>query len=136
MAKRKSLNDVYVAVLVIIVGLVLYFASGYIIKALEKRFDEKETTQIDWRTEDSSIDAYFVTTDFVKDKLKSPGTATFPFSSDSSVQIEKVTGTQMYVVGGYVEASNSFGVSLKQWYMATVEKTSETSWVLKSFEWK
>jgi hypothetical protein len=51
-------------------------------------------------------ESYTICKDFIKDRLKAPSTADFP--SIREINIFE-TGTNKYIVKGYVDAQNSFG---------------------------
>jgi len=57
----------------------------------------------------------------VKDKLKSPSTAKFPWGFDEYTV--KRSGND-FIVGGYVDAENSFGARLRQEFVATFTLSS------------
>lgn len=62
------------------------------------------------------IHSYIYSQTLVKEKLKSPKSAKFPSYSDSFITDK---GDKI-VVSAYVDASNSFGVSVRTYYTATI----------------
>lgn len=65
--------------------------------------------------------------DYVKDRLKAPGTARFSAASH--------TGTgAAYTVRGLVDSENSFGASLRSTYTCTVVDQGSLGWHLQSIE--
>lgn len=75
-------------------------------------------------------ESYFICQDFVKDRLKSPSTAEFP--SSRNVNIFE-TGTNKYMIKGYVDAQNSFGAQLRTQYECEVQLDGET-WKLQHIQ--
>ena len=67
---------------------------------------------------DNSVYVYEITKDHVKKQLKSPSTAKFPKYNE--VKIYKKDDT--YVIGGYVDAQNSFGAMIRTNYSAVVQQ--------------
>lgn len=91
--------------------------------------------EIHWTEQNNLLDAYWISQEMIAEMLHSPSSAEFPSYSSGSVHIEKVEGTQMYVIGSFVNAQNRFGVALRQYYMITVEQTGPSTWKLIKFEW-
>ena len=81
-------------------------------------YDEKEITV----TDDSELGTcWALATESVKNSLKSPSTAEFPFSYNSSgVSITK-TG-DIYTVKGWVDAQNSFGATIRNDFIVKMKK--------------
>jgi hypothetical protein len=65
----------------------------------------------------------------VKENLKAPSTAKFPFSY-SSADIKKID-INTFVVKSYVDAENSFGAKIRNNFTVTIIKNSETSFNYK-----
>lgn len=64
----------------------------------------------------SNSDVYSMAQSFVKDRLRSPSTAKFPWSSeDYSVAVDK-KDKNLYLVQSYVDAQNSFGATIRNRY--------------------
>lgn len=73
--------------------------------------------------QDSTM-AFVMSQNFVKQHLKSPGTARFPTVSDRGVEVRYLGekyGCQHYV-GAYVDAQNSFGGTVRNHYSVIMEK--------------
>lgn len=81
-------------------------------------YDEKEIAV----TDDNELGAcWALATESVKNSLKSPSTAEFPFSYNSSgVSITK-TG-EIYTVKGWVDAQNSFGAMIRNDFIVKMKK--------------
>jgi flagellar basal body-associated protein FliL len=86
-----------------------------------------------WKTRDNSAAAYVMMQDFVKDRLKAPASARFPGDDDRGVHIYG-SDNQKYLVSGYVDAQNSFGALVRNYYGGELEQTSENRWRLLSLE--
>ena len=78
------------------------------------------SSTVDYRDVDPDDDAFPCAVSaakiVVKDKLKSPSTAKFPWGFDEYTV--KRSGND-FIVGGYVDAENSFGAMLRQEFVAT-----------------
>ena len=74
-------------------------------------------------------EAWDVAQDFVRDSLKAPSTASFPdlYGGDAGVNYD---GDQMYSVGGYVDAENSFGAHLRTKFVCKLRDGGEAGWFL------
>ncbi len=69
--------------------------------------------------------AYVACQSFVKQRLKSPSSADFPWGADSSADV----GAGKWLINGHVDAKNSFGVDVRTKYSCTVQR-SGSSWNL------
>lgn len=72
---------------------------------------------------DTLVDVWYVATQFVEDKLKSPKSAEFPRYNDSSVEIKSAGNS--YKVTGYVDADNSFGAKVRVPFIVVMEKSGD-----------
>lgn len=79
-------------------------------------------------TDDEKGFAWAVAKREVKNILKSPSTAKFPFSYYNET-IKKASGNK-FQVKSYVEAQNSFGAMVKTNFIVEFEKTGEDSYIL------
>lgn len=71
---------------------------------------------------------------FVRERLKTPSTANFPFFADSSKKIDE----RRYVVQSHVDAENSFGAKLRNSYICVLEWNGQNhadinNWALVNF---
>ncbi len=71
--------------------------------------------------------AYAMCQDFVKQRLKAPSTADFPWSYDDKVA---ELGGGRWQVRGYVDAQNGFGAQIRSNFVCTVVDGGE-SWTLE-----
>lgn len=76
-----------------------------------------------------TIGAFAISQQFVKDRLKAPSTAEFPWYSSESVT---PLGEERYRVQSYVDSQNSFGAMIRTKYVAIVRKTGDSNWSLES----
>ena len=85
-----------------------------------------------WKTENNSTMAYVQIQGFVKQVLKSPGSAKWPgfFDSVSHQDNIKQLGNQTYKVASYVDSQNGFGALIRSKYTGVVKQTSDDEWVL------
>ncbi|MFJ4902916.1 hypothetical protein [Streptomyces sp. NPDC088727] len=67
---------------------------------------------------------------FVKERLKSPGTA--DFSGVSDTQIKTISGSKpwRYLVTGYVDSQNGFGATVRNTYTCDVSTKDNDTWSL------
>jgi hypothetical protein len=78
----------------------------------------------------SSEDAYYISQQFVEDRLKAPASAEFPRFSNSKVSVS-CTGNDKYIVRAYVDAQNSFGALIRTYYECEVRyNKSSDKWRL------
>jgi hypothetical protein len=66
---------------------------------------------------------------FVRNRLKAPGTAKFPWAPDT----HPTKGDGTYRVSGWVDAQNAFGTTLRSDWVCTVEQVGER-WKLIDLE--
>jgi len=69
---------------------------------------------------------------FVKERLKSPTSADFPFGGHREV---KPLGGGRYSVTSYVDAENALGVDMRQHFTCTVRR-GDGQWILESLEFQ
>jgi hypothetical protein len=79
-------------------------------------------------SEDNKAYAWTAAIREVKDRLKSPSSAKFPFSY--SQQDIKEVSPSTFVVNSYVDAENSFGAKLRVDFMVKIERTGENTYKL------
>lgn len=73
---------------------------------------------------DDSMMAYVMSQNFVKQRLKSPASADFPYLNNrdvTSVANQDCT----FFVSAYVDAQNSFGANIRSYYKATMQYDRE-----------
>ena len=89
--------------------------------------------QSDWRSEDNSIAAEVMVEDFVKARLKAPGTAKFPGFWDGRRYVTNL-GEQKYRIVSYVDAENAFGALIRNRFTGEIEQVEKDRWRLLSLE--
>ncbi|MFD5425222.1 hypothetical protein [Streptomyces sp. NPDC127084] len=75
--------------------------------------------------------------DFVKDRLKSPGTAEFPGVMDSDyakTTVQSGTKPWKYEVTGVVDSQNGFGATVRSNYVCTVSTKDNETWTLDDMQ--
>lgn len=84
------------------------------------------------KPEDRSNMAYIQCEDAVKQRLKSPSTADFPYFADTALR--NAHNSNSYVIGGHVDAQNGFGATIRaDWicqiaYSGSGEDTDPSNW--------
>lgn len=87
-----------------------------------------------WNERDDSIYARYTAEEAVRKLLKSPSTAKFPGAFNAQGHVTKAPGEQVYRVRSWVEAQNSFGVTLRYDYRAEIEQFDKDRWRVNSVE--
>lgn len=78
--------------------------------------------------------AYIMIEDFVKGRLKAPGSANFPgFSEGRDQHVQRLEG-QRYRIISWVDAQNGFGANIRNHFIGEIEQTSKDYWKLNSLE--
>ncbi|WP_435610881.1 hypothetical protein [Streptomyces sp. C10-9-1] len=90
-------------------------------------------------TEDAPMDqaAAVMCEQFVKERLKSPGTAEFPSGWDSDyAQTTVLSDTKpwKYEVTGVVDSQNAFGATVRSTYTCTVSTKDNSAWTLDDMQ--
>lgn len=85
----------------------------------EKATKEAELNKEQKRCTDSSM-AYVMSQKFVKQRLKAPTTAKFPWSNDSAVKKQYIGDCKHRIVA-YVDSQNSFGAMIRTTYYAELQ---------------
>lgn len=81
--------------------------------------------------ETEAINAWVMAQEFVKDQLKSPGSADFGSAfRDYQKPIEHVQmlGDKKYLVTGWVDAQNAFGAKLRSDFSVTIQDVGNERW--------
>lgn len=82
-----------------------------------------------WKEQDNSEDAFYMAQQFVKEKLKSPSTAEFPYYYNHKDHIH-YNGNQSYSIKSFVDSQNSFGAIVRSNFIADIKQTSKDKWQL------
>lgn len=87
----------------------------------------------DWNSTTSKIEAFVMSQEFMKRRLKAPGSADFPWYTDSEVFVLH-RGAGLFRVNAYVDAQNSFGAKLRTRYICELKDEGKESWALISLK--
>lgn len=82
--------------------------------------------------------AYYISQQFVENYLKAPSTAEFPswYDQEHSV-VQKPGSFTQYTINSYVDAQNTFGAMIREYYVCEVEYIKATDkWRLIDFKFK
>lgn len=85
------------------------------------------------KQEHSKAAASVMAEQFVKDKLKSPGSAKFQSFSDQNITD---IGDGRYTIAAWVDSQNSFGALIRTKYICTVKYAGDDKWQLENLEFK
>ena len=75
------------------------------------------------------IEAYVMSQEFVKERLKAPATADFPWYDENFV---KELGDNKFEVNAYVDAENSFGAKVRTNYSCVLKYVGDDKWRAES----
>lgn len=75
--------------------------------------------------------AHVMSEDFVKARLKSPGTAKFQMYDPANV---RDLGDGVYEVRGYVDAQNGFGATIRNRYYCKLRYAGNDKWIAEKVE--
>jgi hypothetical protein len=76
--------------------------------------------------EDRKLEAFVLSQEYVRQRLKSPSTAKFPWASMDFVRVEG----QRYQITAYVDAQNVLGATVRTNYVCLLEREGEEAWSL------
>lgn len=100
---------------------------------------KKEREEAAAANQDRSVMAAIICSNYVEASLKSPKSADFPW--DKAAGGSSKLGNQTYFVRSYVDAQNSFGAELRNWYECKIqyrsgEDVNPASWKLIALDFK
>lgn len=84
------------------------------------------------KPQDLQTRAYVASQLFVKENLKSPSTAKFPYKGYTVVEQE----INKYLVKSYVDSQNGFGAMIRSYYICVVSVDEKGNWILESIDIK
>lgn len=110
------------------------------VEAEKERLAEEEDAKRQAEAEknkDRSTMAAIICSNHVKNSLKSPSSADFPFGVAEGGISRRVD--QVYLVRSYVDAQNAFGAQIRNWYTCGIqyragEEAADSSWALLSLQ--
>lgn len=88
-------------------------------------------------SEPSDQTAAIMCEEFVKERLKSPGSAKFPGATDpdyADIATLHDSKPWRYEVAGYVDSDNSFGAKVRNDYVCTISTEDNDTWTLDDME--
>lgn len=121
----------------------LFVAYAFISSQLEKispeeraakdaKYAEKEVVKAEERRKQDCSDtnsAFIMSQTFVKESLKAPSTAKFPYMTDSNDIGAVITGDCKFEVYSYVDAQNGFGAMIRSRYTINMEyRPKDNTW--------
>ena len=110
----------------LIVLLVIFGLIFLVFKCTCSKSDEEKAIQNEQNLKST---AYFNSQECVKELLKSPSTAEFPYGSEQFVtQIDEDT----FIINSYVDSQNSFGAMLRTKYVCQITLTGNESYTCDS----
>ncbi|WP_433884875.1 hypothetical protein [Pseudomonas vranovensis] len=89
--------------------------------AAEKAKKDAEKAEAEMRKDRSTM-AAIICGNYVEQSLKAPKSADFPF--DRAAGGSRALGEQKYLIRSYVDAQNSYGAQLRNWYDCTIQYKS------------
>ena len=103
----------------------LCFALAFLVIGCDSK-EEKEAKNCE-----DEVTAYVMAIGFLKDRLRSPSTAEFPWASTGRVTY---LGICRHRVRSYVDAQNAFGAVIRNDWVAVVRYKGDEIWVLENIE--
>jgi hypothetical protein len=102
------------------------------VDAILKESNDSKLTYSKEPSDDDKAFAWAAAIKTVKENLKSPSDADFPFSFYNE-DIKEI-GNNTFEVNSYVDAVNSFGAKLRVNFSVKIKKTGETSYVVEDIQ--
>jgi hypothetical protein len=87
-----------------------------------------------WKTKDNKTMAYVMMQNFVKDQLKSPGSAKFEWITEPACTIEK-EGFE-YRISSWVDSQNDFRALIRTRFSGIVRQADKDNWELLALEFE
>lgn len=116
--------------LVLLLLFFFVFGTGSEDQAPKNKGKQSGSSQYKPQEESSSdpISAFVMSQSFVKDRLKAPATAEFPWYDESMVT---PLGKEKYIVRSYVDAQNAFGALIRNNYTCRLAYQGNDKWLLE-----
>ena len=96
-------------------------------KTETKHYSSKTETEVQWDSEDYSLEFYVRAKEGITNLLASPSTADFPFGAAANV----VKNGQLYSISSYVDSQNVYGGTVRTQYKLTARRNAY-SWKITS----
>ena len=120
----EKANDKYNKIAIIAGGAITVFIV-FIFIVVMSYMGDRENSVTDSYTP-TKRDAYYMSQQLLKKKLKAPSTASFPRYQEG-MYVEEI-GDNEYLITAYVDAENSFGAKLRNTYMSQVKYLYGETW--------
>ncbi|MDR1286783.1 MAG: hypothetical protein LBK08_04155 [Treponema sp.] len=131
---NTELKKVYKGILAIFLIGVGFVGVAFIVRAVDGPAEssiEKKVDDVDaWKTKDNKTMAYVMMQNFVKDRLKSPGSAKFEWITEPTCTIEK--DEFEYRISSWVDSQNTFGAMIRTRFSGIVRQVDKDNWELVS----
>ena len=85
---------------------------------------------------EDAVSALTMAEHFVKENLKSPSSAKFPWCSQKLIDSIITVNSYTWIVNSYVDSQNSFGAMLRTQYRAKVMYLGDNKWKLLALDFK
>lgn len=119
-SKRGSETNIRIALSIAAIAVVMVWVWYFNWNSSPKRAEEQALKDCD-----NTTMAFVMSQNFVKQRLKAPGTAEFPFITDREVRVG-VAPNCTFDVSAYVDAKNGFGASIRNRYTAKMSYDTAT----------
>jgi hypothetical protein len=111
-SKRGSETNIRIALSIAAIAVVMVWVWYFNWSSSPKRDEEQAIKDCN-----NTTMAFVMSQNFVKQRLKAPSTAAFPYITDPGVQVGVLTNCS-FDVSAYVDAQNGFGASIRNRYTA------------------
>jgi len=116
-----------------IIGLIVIVGLLFLFSKCGSSGGSSSDSASNWQTRDNREEAYYQMTQFVTQRLRSPGSADFPsYFTRGDNHVEK-SGTT-YTVNSYVDSQNAFGGSVRTSFSGRIEQIDKLEWKLISLD--
>lgn len=126
--KKAVVKQRYILTVIALIALGVYFGMVFDYKPF---FAESSDA---WKTTDNKTMAYVMMQNFVKENLKSPGSAKFEWITEPDCKITK--NEFDYTISSWVDSQNAFGATVRTRFIGIVRQTNKDNWRLMALEFK
>jgi len=118
--KKKRTRD-FLGALALVIGIIVCTSIGMSVFSSNsgERTPEPTATM-------AEQDAFIMCLQFVRDRLKSPGSAEFPYSGEAQTS----RNGDQFAIQSYVDSQNSFGASIRTRWTCTIRHIGNDNWKL------
>jgi len=120
---KKGIGYLVVSLILLVIVIALINVSG------GKKPEQAQEPKV----EHDKISASVMAEEFVRQKLKSPASAKFPWYDDSMI---KDLGDGRYIYKSYVDSQNSFGALVRTNFTCCIKYAGDNKWECESLEFK